>query len=314
MPYTFSNNFFLHLLDRAMRVHAKVQICSLPPPTEVEKELVRRLKDDFSRMEWDQTGKYPSEQVWYDYLRKMRDFVKNEDPRMFLRWRPIRETMFFDYVPHVAHELKLLRGNPEWSTRYAPAIQESGAGCPRRYPLFPQSSGNMIHGAFHVSNFERTTGTRVSDYDYIVEFGGGYGCMRRVMAGLGFSGRYIIYDFPCFIALQRFYTAMSGGGETEGVTSPAELRQALASKQGAKGLFVAAWSISETPVDFRAQYLPMVDQLSAYLVVYADRFQEVDNTKFFREWSQSNRTAIRWTHQPLAYLRSTYLFGGPGDY
>ena len=41
--------------------------------------------------------------------------------------------------------------------------------------------------------------------EFIVEFGGGYGCLCHSVHGAGFKGRYVIFDLPVFTAVQTFY-------------------------------------------------------------------------------------------------------------
>ena len=50
----------------------------------------------------------------------------------------------------------------------------------------------------------------LSSSGVIVEFGGGYGSMCRLLHKLGFSGQYFIYDLPEFVALQRYFLKSIG--------------------------------------------------------------------------------------------------------
>lgn len=62
-------------------------------------------------------------------------------------------------------------------------------------------SGTAIHQAYALS---------WSRFDYegrgsILEFGGGYGEMYRLLTTLGYAGHYNVYDFPELLILQEYY-------------------------------------------------------------------------------------------------------------
>lgn len=61
---------------------------------------------------------------------------------------------------------------------------------------------------YHLDRWEHTTGLSVAGLDSIVEFGGGYGAMALMLYERGFQGKYYSYDFPEFVALQRYYTSL----------------------------------------------------------------------------------------------------------
>jgi hypothetical protein len=48
------------------------------------------------------------------------------------------------------------------------------------------------------------------DTDCIIEFGGGFGSMCRLVHALGFRGQHIIFDLPPVWALQRYYLRLHG--------------------------------------------------------------------------------------------------------
>src|SRR5262249_29537133 len=127
-----------------------------------------------------------------------------------LRWDVIQDTMFVGAASYVAKELTFLKKHPDWASRWRRAIQESPIGHPLRYPFFPASSGNLIHHAFHLAQFEEKTQIQVNNIGFVLEFGGGYGSMCRLLHNLGFHGKYVILDLPFFSLLQSFYLKSLG--------------------------------------------------------------------------------------------------------
>ena len=94
---------------------------------------------------------------------------------------------------------------PDWKQVWEEILEEDSAGDPKPYKGYRRSSGNRIHQAYHLARFQEETGLPVSRFPLIVEFGGGYGSLCRLVHKLGFKGQYIIFDLPEFVALQKFY-------------------------------------------------------------------------------------------------------------
>ena len=143
-------------------------------------------------------------------MNNLRELVLTDNPREFLRWDVILGTMFVGNEDYVVTELDYLRGKPDWSERWEKAIEEVESGFPIPFKKYPRSSGNLIHQAYHVSQLEEKTGVFLDQIDFICEFGGGYGCMCKLFHNLGFKGKYVIYDFPHFNALQKYFLKTVG--------------------------------------------------------------------------------------------------------
>jgi hypothetical protein len=90
----------------------------------------------------------------------------------------------------------------------------AGGGPPPFPPMFspPMFSTNAmaIAHALHLFRFHSRLGSYLHDADCIVEFGGGFGSMCRLIGALGFRGRYVIFDLPPVLALQRYYLGLHG--------------------------------------------------------------------------------------------------------
>jgi len=200
--------------------------------------------------------------------------------------------------------------------RWRLAIGESDRVAARRYPYYPRTSGNMIHYAFHLARFEEITGVDLSGSKSVLEFGGGYGGMCRLLRRLGHSGQYTIFDLPELSALQEFYLSLHNfdlgpDRTTDGrVRCVADLGE-LAELGGEESvdLFIATWSISETPLEFRESFLSWVNARNV-LIGYQGSFGGIDNAEFFRCWSRS-KPQWRWREIRCGHMPGDqyYLFG-----
>jgi hypothetical protein len=292
-------------------------------PSSRERGLISELREEFAALRPMQaSGNSAAEAEWVRHVNRLRQLVLTANPRRFLRWDVILETMFVHRAAYTAAELAFLQSRPSWPNQWRPAVEESPVGDPPRYPPYPASSGNLIHHAHHVARFEDSTGLRVQDMSAVVEFGGGYGSMCRLLLNLGFRGRYWIYDLPLFSALQRYYLGSLGFTVTEPesytgtdyavhcVSDRQRLPAHPSVETGRGRLFMATWSLSETPRDVREQLLPLVEDFDAFLIAYQFRFGEVDNVSFFREWTDKLKGRHAWYEEDIPGLAGhRYLFG-----
>ena len=270
----------------------------------------------------DTQGKLQAEAEWSSNMNRLRELAMGgADPVDFLQWDVIRHTMFVNSPKFVKKELELLRKKKDWKSRWEPAIHESWVGSPDHTRFCEYSSGNLIHHIFHLAQFEEKTGVKIDSLSTIVEFGGGYGSMCRACHNLGFKGRYIIFDLPHFSSLQRFYLKslklpVMRPNEVENSSihccSDIEDLQRVLSLSGIaqKSLFIATWSLSETPMHVRDMFMPSVSGLGNYLIAYQHSFGEVNNIDYFRDWKNTINGISNWQEWEIPQIRgSNYLIG-----
>jgi len=294
----------------------------LPPVRDDELRLIDELKDSFSKLSLpEKTTGLHSEMQWFQNMKRLKELVLTGNPREFLRWDVIKKTMFVASAKYIPVELKYLKERENWVTRWESAINESCAGHPPPYAFYPKSSGNLIHQAYHLAVFEANTEENVLDIDLVVEFGGGYGSMCRLFFNLGYKGKYIIYDLEPFSFLQKFYlklinipvlTTENFKSSEKGVLLLSDLLQlenALDGVNKFRAMFLATWSISETPLDIRRSFTPLISEFGSYLIAYQDTFGEVNNIEYFDEWKK-RRSDINWVNYPIEQISgSSYLIG-----
>jgi hypothetical protein len=286
----------------------------IPPPSDFEKKLIRQLRQRFKHL----PPSLPSPS-WASFARELKELVLTSDPRAFLRWKVIQNTMFMANPPYLAALLQELQSSEEWLTVWCDALTESPYGFPPLSPLLPQSSGNLIVHAFHLLQLHKATRLEFDQLERVIEFGGGYGSMCRLFRRLGFKGAYVIYDLPEFSYLQEFYLQGLGlpvvqltdqdlkGGGNYLATDTARLKH-VSPKPDSKSLFVATFSLSESPVQLRQDILSLTQDCRYYLFAYQGQFDEVDNIAFFEEQVR-NMPSVQWTHRVYDLFEGHYLLG-----
>ncbi|NOY66522.1 MAG: hypothetical protein GXP13_03820 [Gammaproteobacteria bacterium] len=296
----------------------------LGPPSEEDKKLVDEFRVSFAEIALPKlTSNLQSEINWFNNMSRLRELVLTGDPRDFLRWDVIKKTMFVAHSSFIPTELSYLKKRPDWSSRWQHVINESSPGHPLPYAYYPKSSGNLIHQAYHLAVFEEQSGQNFNDVDLVVEFGGGYGSMCRLFNNLGYAGKYIIFDLKPFSLLQTFYLKSLGipiltldnfKSSKTGVLLLSEifhLKEVLNDfDDKKKAMFLATWSISETPLSVRETFLPLIAGFGSYLIAYQDSFGEVDNIDYFNSWKKENPD-VSWRYCRIKQLPgSSYLMSG----
>jgi len=300
----------------------------LLPPTDRERAGIEALRAEIRRSPPPETRNgASSEEAWRKNLRRLRELILSRDPRGFLRWDVIAQTMYIKDAEYIRQEYEYLKQLPTWKSRWHKAIRESSVGCPMPYWQDLRTSATVIHHAYHLARLEEKTASSVSGMDCVCEFGGGYGGMCRLMHNLGFNGKYVIFDLPEISALQRYFLKALNFAVyhindykkvAKGIVCLSDLEQfkelLIDAADYSNPLFIATWSISEVPVNLRTSILPLVSSFKTLLIAYQNKFEKTDNVEFFRDWreGQKNKT---WHHWQIEHLpNSYYLIGQPPSF
>lgn len=288
----------------------------LPPATPRELELAAALRAELEGAPL--VGMLPK---WVKFRESVRHAFATEDPRNFLRFDIIQHTMCVTNSGAVVRELPALCLSPKWPV-FRKAVVESPIGHPIRFLYHPASSGNLLHHCYHLMRFEEATGATPAGLELVIEFGGGYGSLCRLFHRLGFKGRYFIYDLPEFSAIQRYFLQnldlpvrdAAGDCAESGIYLFSDLdylQRALAAQPvSAASAFVATWSLSESPLELRERFLPLVTPFSYFLIAFQDRFFEADNNAYFASFERATADRIAWQKKRLRHLPgNNYLFG-----
>jgi len=244
-------------------------------------------------------GRSESETEWNRNRRMLREAIRDEDPRSFLDWQVLKNTMVRQDSQVMGVELPTLR-----AAGWLPLLAEDRAGSPRVMPE-TSTSANLVQHAYHVLRFQHATGMRPVDFTSVVEVGAGYGSMCRLLYRLSL-GRVecTLLDLPEFSALQRYYLGLVGVpavivSDVADVKPPSDGRR----------LLVATWSLSEMPASTRSEILTGIGPVDAYLFGFQERFGEVENDAQF-ELLMTSLPDVSWTLERIEHIPgSRYLFG-----
>ncbi len=289
----------------------------LHKPNSKELLLIKELRQNLKLLPQLSLNMNEISSEWYNFVQETLFLLNNSDPREFLRFDVIKKTMFVGNADYIKEELKYLKNN-KWKRRKK-IIIETRVGCPARFPFYPKSSATLIHQGYHCALFEDKLNVNLTDVEYIFEFGGGYGSLCRLIYNMGFRGKYLILDLPVFSCLQMFFLKMLNievGLDTyndeKNVTciNNVEILNEIVSKiKNKRKMFIATWSISESPVELREKVLEIINNFDLFLIAYQNNFGDNNNIDFFKTYIESHKH-IEWQNIHINHIPGNYyLFG-----
>lgn len=232
---------------------------------------------------------------WAAREKQIRQSIKTGRLDQFLRWKPCRLSL----VKLVADiELAYLRSQPDWSSRWSVAVQESNVGAMPRSRNCPSSSGILLRHAALIAWLQNCSGLDITHYTFILEFGAGYGSMCRLAHRLGFQGTYIIYDLPALVLLQQHYLRQNGITGVRSTWDFDSLPAFIAEYPAEKSLFIATWSLSEAPYSVRNALLSVIGDFRSILIASQTKVRDMDNVAYFDRW-ESYLSDMRWYQRRL---------------
>lgn len=151
---------------------------------------------------------------------------------------------------------------------------------------------NATHQAYHLVRLGNVS------VNSILEFGGGYGCMRRLFFRAGYIGDYTIIDLPEIIELQKRYLGII---PTIWETDPEKPQKA--------DLVLAMWSLSETSPEFRKRFVETVDAKHWWLG-FQENFEGTSNAGIEEMFSSEYEVRI----EPIEHIPTChYLYARKKD-
>lgn len=230
---------------------------------------------------------------WDDNRKQLRESILNENPSEFKIWPVIQATMFVGEAPYLAEEKREVASAGLWDI-------------PDKYKL----DSNDKHQAFHFIQLQKIMRLfKGMSNDWmtwdIVEIGGGYGALARILRLMGFTGNYHIYDFPEFSALQEYYLSNTVGADCTHFHG--RLEEARKHFISPPNLLIALYSISEMRATARDEILGAF-QPENYLFAFQEKHFKMDNRYYFGmlPFNYPDKT---WVLKPAHPEGNHYLFG-----
>jgi len=292
-----------------------------PTPTTQQQRLAERLVHELRELAT-HTPAGEQTQYWRATCRALHEAAEKGDPIEFMRWPPIAEAMVGRTTRLGTFYYWALRRSPDWRRVWAPALRRPNFGYPPPFLLAPWTDAISIQHGYHLLAFRQQTGRWFLDADVIIDVGGGYGSMARLVRALGYRGRYFIFDQPPVLALQRYYLALHGIDVSYASDANAsqvvlcqdfdELLQSVAAGEQDHISVLSTWALSEMPFAVREQAERAFRLLgcASLLFAYQFEFEGLDNRRYFADLIARLGDGWTWHHSEMKFRPGhAYAFG-----
>ena len=283
------------------------------------------------RREIHELGDRPVQQTdfWKETCLALQRYSQTEDPLNFTNWPPLIRTIQTTSSSTIIASFLVLRRSPEWKNIWRPVLRHRRYGRPPAFLFYPLTNPITVQHAGHLHFFNKATGKSFFDVDCIVDLGAGYGSMCRLITKLGFNGRYLIFDQPPMLPVQRYFLALHGidsdyeKGSSSVILFPRieNLIELLNKEKYGKVAVISTWALSEMPINLRNEIDPILSNgyckntLLAYQsnFTYGSGFEGIDNPGFFNSLllrHNKDDEGWNWTKAEVPYHPGNYyLFG-----
>jgi hypothetical protein len=173
---------------------------------------------------------------------------------------------------------------------YKKLLLEDNIGNPVKYFLYPSSSGNRIREVFHLLSFQDFSKISLNKINTILEFGGGYGNMARLFYKINKNVNYKIFDTFHVNLLQYYYLRMLkiplsfNKINNKNISLNYNISKYNSFSKTDKKLFIANWSLSESPIKLRKVILKKIINFDFILISYQKKFETINNHKYFENF------------------------------
>lgn len=198
---------------------------------------------------------------WPRWEQQLAQEFSKRVPRAFLEHPTIKETMVFHGRIYNSRRFACVR-RMFGETASRALVSEDPIGEPRLCSPHLRTSSNRLYHAFHLAMYQQHAGRAFARDGMVVEWGGGYGDMMRLLSRLTASFEShtaVIIDLPAVGALQWTYlTAILGRDAVRIVDHPEqEIKKnrinimnsavAFAHPDLRPQCFISTWALTESP-------------------------------------------------------------------
>jgi len=208
---------------------------------------------------------------WEKMLIEIEREYKNS-PKNFLRQPTISKTIHPDCVNLAISYLKEMKSN---SFKINDNLQDGTIGNPYWFNPYPNFSPLSIQHLYHIYIIQKYFKILIKkDISHIIEIGGGYGNLCRIIKTLGYDKLYSIMDFPIMLNIQKNYLTAHKIDNIEFFEYPISVKSQ-------PSLLIGTFSISEMPMDTRAVLEFYYSTYTHLFFIYNTSFDGINNIEYF---------------------------------
>ena len=245
------------------------------------------------------------------------DLVLKNNTIDFLRNTHIQNIFFIHNRLFILNELNELKKDKKNWRLWNKLLVENDVGNPVRYFLYPKSSGNRIRQVYHLKKYCDYSKIDPTNIKYILEIGGGYGCMAQIFKKINKNCTYVIFDTNEINFLQYYYLEMNKisvvmnkieTGKVCLINNIALIKQFNDSiTKNTCSLLIANWSISEMPINLRNNILNKTQNFLACIISFQEKFENINNKNYFYNYKNKIEKKCLVTIEKLQYYTKSFF-------
>jgi hypothetical protein len=251
------------------------------------------------------------------FSKKVHDLIMNNKTINFLRNTYVQNIFFVHNRLFIFNELRELQRDKDKWPLWKKLLMENGVGDPVRYFLYPKSSGNRIRQVYHLKKYFDYSHINLFEKKYILEIGGGYGCMAQIFKKINNNCTYVIFDTIEVNFLQYYYLQMNkipvvmNKIETGKVCLINNLimiekfNNSIAKNKSS--LFIANWSISEMPKKLRDNILYKITNFNNSIISFQEKFENIDNMNYFINYKKKIKNKCLVKIEKLEHYKKSFF-------
>ncbi len=247
---------------------------SLKKDLQIRNEIIKRIRNLKIRQE-------NLKKTHIEFNHKILFLLKSKNIKDFLRKNFIQKMFFLQNRLFIFKELLDIKRSKKWSI-YKKLLSEDHIGNPIRYFLYFKSSGNRINHIYHLKILEEKLKINLKkNVKSVFEFGAGYGLMARIFSKINNNINYTCFDTGCVNLLQFYFLKHNNLDVGFSKQNKIYLISNLKKFKQKNDLFIANWSISETPINFRKKFISKISESKYILICFQEKFENINNLKYF---------------------------------
>lgn len=245
------------------------------------------------------------------------DLILKDNTIDFLRNTHIQNIFFIHNRLFILNELNELKEDKKNWPLWNRLLVENDVGNPVRYFLYPKSSGNRIRQVYHLKKYCDYSKIDPTNIKYILEIGGGYGCMAQIFKKINKNCTYVIFDTNEINFLQYYYLEMNKisvvmnkieTGKVCLINNIALIKQFNDKiTKNICSLLIANWSISEMPINLRNNILNKTQNFLACIISFQEKFENINNKNYFYNYKIKIEKKCLVTIEKLHYYTKNFF-------
>ena len=249
------------------------------------------------------------------FSQKVLNLIINDQLKDFLQKGFIQQMFFIHNRLFLYNQYLELKNSTNWKF-WKKILIEDKIGSPVRYFLKPWTSGNRIHHAYHLKKFCDHSKKSLKEFDYIFEFGGGYGLMAKIFKKINKKSTYIIFDTAEVSLIQYYYLERSKiktifnsveKGKVCLINDIKILKKIfykIKKNNSEKIFYIANWSLSEVPMSLRKKINYMINHTKYILISFQKKFENINNYIYFQ--NQNNKISKKKVIETMKHKKGNF--------